>query len=361
MHNKKISVKDRIFIYYMIFFSILSLLEVLINLSYRMGADFNYKWMLIFFASVILMFIDIRTDKKTIVQRITVYISVLLLIPFAWLDSAGIHSSGIIYSFLILIMINYFTNGFERVIVNLLFIAVNLILIYLSFMHPEVFKTATLKMQLINWMVSVPIVFIFSSFQIALIERAYESERQKSEKNTLILKEKSLRDSLTGLYNREHITENWPKLINIHRRKNDYISMIMFDLDFFKNYNDFYGHNQGDLCLTAFSNILKECMDREFDFAYRIGGEEFLVILGQTDESGAVNVAAKVIEALKNASIPHERSAVDDVVTVTAGITSFIVDDMEKDFKLIFDEADKALYKGKENGRNRIICYSQMK
>ena len=352
------SVKYRIFLYYMIFYSALSLLEIAVNFGTRFDFDFNYKWLLIFFTSAVLLIFGIKAENKTTVQRIASYISVLILIPFAWIDSPGMLSSSIIYSFPIIIMINFFTTGKERIFINLLFIGVNLFLVGLSFTHPEFFKTITAKNQIIDWMVSIPIVFFFSSFQISLFEKAYEQERKKSEKTSLILKEKSQTDNLTGLYNREHLAENWPDLINIHRRKNESISLIMFDLDFFKNYNDYYGHNQGDRCLSGFSSILKECMEREFDFAYRIGGEEFLVILGQTDEAGAVNVAEKIMKALEKASVRHEMSPVNKIVTVTAGITSFQVSDNKNDFMHHLDEADKALYKGKEAGRNRIVCYS---
>ena len=343
----------------MIFFSLLSLLELFANIGRGLSPILNFKWILIFISAASLLILTLRLKRRDIVQRSGVYISAFILIPIAWMGGTGIMSPSVAYSFLILIMINYMISGVERVVLNLLYVGVNMVLIYLACTLPELFEPISAEEQLNDWMVSVPTVFIFSAVLLATFEKAYERERSTAEKNSLILKKKSQTDVLTGLYNRAHLIENWPKLISSHRRQNESLSFIMFDIDFFKNYNDHYGHQQGDSCLVSFSRILEDNMERDGDFVYRLGGEEFLVVLSQTGLDGAVSVVERIMSALEDAAIPHNYSAVRDYVTATAGISSFRVGSEDVDFEKMLEQADLALYRGKQQGRNRIVCYSE--
>ncbi|MDC7126284.1 MAG: GGDEF domain-containing protein [Spirochaetales bacterium] len=355
----KYSVKDRIFIYYMLFFSLLAIVEIVSNIFYGLKFFYNYKWIMTFISSSLLMCLSLKSKNTKLLKRIGIYFGAFAIIPMAWIDSPGIQSSSILYSFLILIMINYLLVGIERIILTFLYTGENLSIIFLYLKHPDFFKPLTIKQQNLDWMISIPTIFFFTSILLITFERAYERERRKNESTSIILKKKSQTDYLTGLFNREHLSENWPRLLNLHRRRNDSISLIMFDIDFFKNYNDHYGHPMGDKCLVSFAHILESNTEREFDFAYRLGGEEFLIILGQTNKRGAVNVAKKIMKALENTAIPHEYSSVDKIVTATAGITTFVVGENEKSCEVLINEADQALYNGKNNGRNRIVCYSE--
>ncbi len=185
---------------------------------------------------------------------------------------------------------------------------------------------------------------------LATVERAYEAEHQKNKRINKTLKALSQTDGLTGLYNRTHLAEYGPRSIASHRRTGTPLALLMLDIDHFKDYNDTYGHLAGDQCLKAVAKILKEKSSRSTDFAYRYGGEEFLVLLGNTDTQGAVCVAEKIQQDLKAAALPHRGSKWQQVC-LSIGIR--VSQDGESLEQLLAD-ADAALYKSKNKGRNCI-------
>ena len=176
-------------------------------------------------------------------------------------------------------------------------------------------------------------------------------ERKKAEKK---LKKISTRDQLTGLYNRREfekiIKKEWKNAI----RKFTPISIIMLDIDNFKEFNDTYGHLAGDNCLQKISKIMKNTLKRPRDFVARYGGEEFVAILPDTNQEGACNVAESLRKNIENAKIPHKNSSVSDYVTVSLGVATTNQADLLV-YEELLDEADSALYKAKEKGRNRYI------
>ena len=159
-------------------------------------------------------------------------------------------------------------------------------------------------------------------------------------------------DALTGIYNRRYFDENIQTLINGLSRANSTLSFIMIDIDHFKEYNDTYGHSQGDTCLKAVAETLSKSLQRTGDFVVRYGGEEFAVILPNTDESGAIMIADKLLENIRNLNIKHEKSAAADRVTISIGATTGLAD-----FKQTGEEyvkrADEMLYTSKQTGRNK--------
>jgi diguanylate cyclase (GGDEF)-like protein len=136
------------------------------------------------------------------------------------------------------------------------------------------------------------------------------------------------------------------------QRNQDPITLLMVDIDYFKAYNDCYGHLQGDQCLQQVAQILRSCVNRSGDLVARYGGEEFTLVLPQTDVSGAEKIAQQVQNAILEGNIPHERSGVSDRITVSIGIAvvSQVAGTSPKDALRI---ADKALYEAKQS-RN---CY----
>ena len=138
-------------------------------------------------------------------------------------------------------------------------------------------------------------------------------------------------------------------------RQRCYISLLTIDIDYFKKYNDTYGHPQGDVLLKKFGEILKDTLMRPSDMAMRIGGEEFAVILPNTDESGAVRVAEKIRERMEKTRIKNKTDNTLTQITVSIGVASMKPtpqDDIEKFCFL----SDQALYMAKEKGRNQVCC-----
>jgi diguanylate cyclase (GGDEF)-like protein len=159
-------------------------------------------------------------------------------------------------------------------------------------------------------------------------------------------------DQLTGIYNRRYFDGNLKKIIKFHSRTGSSLSILMIDIDYFKKYNDTYGHDAGDDCLKEVAAALSQCAIREGDFVARYGGEEFAAVLPNTDKDGAQLVAEKMLVKVRELNIPHKTSDITDHVTISIGGTTGIVNHLQHGSDYI-KLADKALYESKKNGRNR--------
>lgn len=160
-------------------------------------------------------------------------------------------------------------------------------------------------------------------------------------------------DALTGLPNRRAFDRAFEREWAIAARSKSPIAVAIVDVDHFKAFNDTYGHVAGDECLTRLGSILAQTILRPGDFVGRYGGEEFVVVLPDTDAAGAERVCARVKDIVAATNLPHEASPLDRV-TVSIGFASMI-----PDYRLtrnqILEAADAALYKAKASGRNRVI------
>jgi len=160
-------------------------------------------------------------------------------------------------------------------------------------------------------------------------------------------------DALTGIYNRRFMENNLEKSMEMLSRSSGLLSVLMLDIDFFKKYNDTYGHGQGDVCLKEVARATSTGIMRLNDFTARYGGEEFVAILPNTDENGAQIVAEKLLNRVRELKIPHSESTVAPYVTVSIGITTGRVA-YGQSWKEYIKRADEALYMSKRNGRNQI-------
>ena len=172
--------------------------------------------------------------------------------------------------------------------------------------------------------------------------------------DNLDLTDKVHYDMLTGIFNRRYMEEALKRIINtITRAGGGYLSVMMMDVDFFKKYNDTYGHAEGDNCLKAVAAALAETVTRADDFVARYGGEEFAVIMPNTDENGARLLAEKILEAVRGKNIPHEKNDAAPYVTISIGVTTGYIDNYRQDGLNYVKRADEALYTSKEKGRNQ--------
>lgn len=184
------------------------------------------------------------------------------------------------------------------------------------------------------------------------------SERKKTEHQLLDLQKEledlSFKDGLTGVANRrmfDSVLEiEWANA----KRNQRPLSLILLDIDYFKQYNDSYGHIQGDDCLKRVAKTLSSSATRSKDFIARFGGEEFVLVLPETDEKAAKKVAERCRKLIFKEQIPHESSLVSHVLTISIGVAS--ITPTHQDEALAFvEEVDKRLYLAKQNGRNRIV------
>jgi len=183
--------------------------------------------------------------------------------------------------------------------------------------------------------------------------KSYEENHHKDEIKTLgEFLNMTIIDQLTGIYNRRYLDGHLKKIIKSLARTESSFSLLLVDIDYFKRYNDTYGHDVGDNCLRTVAATLSQCVSREEDFVARYGGEEFAVVLPNTDKNGAQMIAEKLLEKIRECNIPHKASDVADYVTISIGGTTSIVKYSQYALDYI-KAADKALYKSKKNGRNR--------
>lgn len=193
---------------------------------------------------------------------------------------------------------------------------------------------------------------------IGKLASSFDKMIAKIESQTIQLEKLSSIDGLTGIYNRrifdETLTLEWKRMT---RQDQSYLSAIMCDVDFFKLYNDTYGHQMGDDCLKAIASAIKSVLKRPSDFVARYGGEEYIVLLPNTAPDNARNLAESIRGKINDLRIKHEKSGIAEYVTISMGVTSVIPSGEFSPLDLI-RVADQALYEAKEKGRNRIVFKS---
>ncbi|MFB2896391.1 diguanylate cyclase domain-containing protein [Aerosakkonemataceae cyanobacterium BLCC-F50] len=164
-------------------------------------------------------------------------------------------------------------------------------------------------------------------------------------------------DSLTQVANRrrfdEHLQQEWLRL----RREQAPLALILCDVDYFKLYNDTYGHPAGDKCLQQIAKTLGQITKRPGDLVARYGGEEFAIILPNTPLSGAIYIAEEIQKKVKELAIAHHSSKVSNIVTLSLGVAC-IIPSIYSSATTLLTCADRALYQAKEQGRDRVLAYS---
>ncbi|HEY9810803.1 MAG TPA: diguanylate cyclase [Halomicronema sp.] len=164
-------------------------------------------------------------------------------------------------------------------------------------------------------------------------------------------------DGLTQIANRrcfnERLDQEWQRLYQEQKP----LSLLLFDIDYFKRYNDLYGHQQGDNCLMKLAGAVQNSIYRQGDLVARYGGEEFVVILPNTDEEGAIYVASRIHFVIKSLGIVHEASDVSDLVTISLGI-GCLIPSVETSPAILISQADRALYVAKQQGRNQSVIFA---
>jgi len=181
-----------------------------------------------------------------------------------------------------------------------------------------------------------------------MLTRKKEAEAMKS------LHELSIKDTLTKLYNRRYLHEVFGREFLTAKRHNYYFGFFILDIDFFKQYNDSYGHQKGDEALCILADALQVYMRRSEDFIFRLGGEEFCGICVSDDDSKIQAQLKVLVHAVESLEVEHKSSSIAHVMTISMG-AKIINNYEEYNFDKLYKEADEALYQAKEQGRNRLI------
>lgn len=188
--------------------------------------------------------------------------------------------------------------------------------------------------------------------QLQLANQALEIANQKLYKQTVL-------DGLTQISNRRHfddyLAQEWQRAV----REKQSIALLICDIDFFKQYNDTYGHQGGDDCLKQIAQVMDNVPKRPMDLVARYGGEEFGVILPNTNITGAIKIGEQICQVVRDLKIEHKKSSAADYVTLSLGINC-IIPTIENDITEFIEMADKALYQAKNQGRNRVCVFSEI-
>jgi len=185
---------------------------------------------------------------------------------------------------------------------------------------------------------------------------ALEQAHQETERKNQLLQELNRVDGLTGLYNRRHLDDVLCEEWNRAMRQQQPLAVLMIDIDYFKLYNDTLGHPAGDICLRQVADQLGRLARRSGDLAARYGGEEFVLLYPATNPSQAVRLARELLTNMDAVALPHPSSPVSRCVTLSIGI-AVITPPYNAPLELILDQADRALYEAKMNGRNRSVLF----
>jgi len=255
----------------------------------------------------------------------------------------------------IVYILGYILTGIKpiQMLVTGLFAAATTILVLFSLsveFNPMVFGRILIGGCLLGYVISH---MIFARERVIFLYsiRARISEQiQRIHTNELL--HLSQYDELTKISNRRTFDETLEVHFERARREETALAILFIDVDFFKNYNDFYGHQKGDDVISTIAKTIKNAI-RHMDFVARYGGEEFVVLLPETDAHGAYAVASNIFKAIDRLEIPHEKSLVAKHITISLGITVYRgEDDIDKD--ALLGIADQALYRAKQLGRNQI-------
>lgn len=169
-----------------------------------------------------------------------------------------------------------------------------------------------------------------------------------------IIEQISITDALTQIYNRRYFNEVFSKYIQVAKRKNEIICFALMDVDFFKQYNDTYGHQEGDVVLQKIASILKKSLERGDDYCFRLGGEEFGLLFKTENKEKAFEFVDNIRKNIENKNIKHSKNSVSNFVTASFGVVCKNAIEIINDDN-IYKEVDEFLYKAKEEGRNRVI------
>jgi diguanylate cyclase (GGDEF)-like protein len=219
---------------------------------------------------------------------------------------------------------------------------------------PVIFVTSTLDIESENacWEVGA------SDFVMKPVNASTLTHRIKThvlnKLRTEFLETMTYHDQLTGQYNRMYLTKEIPLLIKQVARDNGSVGAIMIDIDFFKLFNDTYGHLEGDQCLSRVAQLVSSVMKRPKDAVIRFGGEEFLVILPYIDSAGANLLAQELVEIVRKAEIPHSHG-IGNKVSISVGYTVWQANKVaQAGLEALIEEADVKLFEAKEQGRNQV-------
>ena len=210
------------------------------------------------------------------------------------------------------------------------------------------------------FLIAAAIIIIAPIFQsIQNNQRSLINTSKKLHSVNKRLETASITDSLTELYNRRYFNLVYNRELTRCIRERTSVAFMMLDIDYFKVYNDSYGHLQGDSTLKAVAHVMKETLKRPGDYIFRLGGEEFGVLISNITEENAYTMAERLRQNVRDLKIEHKNSKASDYITLSIGVI-VLTPDQNIDPETIIQKADENLYHAKEQGRNQVVISEQI-
>jgi len=282
-----------------------------------------------------------------------------IVVPIGIYISGSITTPSSLYVMVVVGMVALLGTGRINTIRLLFILVVCLSFIVIESFFPQLILTYAShhNNDMVDWIFSFLLFLIFvfafiSKVRVLIEENEYNLMVQKE-----MLQKLSMIDPLTELFNKRWLDETFDRLMSQLNRKNSNFIVITIDIDHFKKYNDTYGHIQGDKCLKDLAAILIHSVNRASDNVIRTGGEEFILLLENTDYDGGVKIVKNIRRNLANAAIEHKNSDVKPILTISMGLTVIGKEQSTLPIKDILHYSDAALYKAKESGRDQCCGY----
>ena len=307
-----------------------------------------------FIFEVILLAVSLKFHVENVGKYVLVFFFNLFFFPVTFIAGGGITSGMTLCYLLAVFILSLLLEGRARVITYIICICALECSIYYSYLHQDDITLLSYKDSIVDIGVTLLIISATVLYMITLILNAYEDERRKSHELNDRLREMSVKDELSGLYNRREL---FRRLDSIYQsrlggkvpssREDCYIAM--FDIDNFKSLNDTYGHQFGDLVLSTIARIIKSNSDEgNGELAARYGGEEFVSVLRAYDMKAALEKVDRIRREIEEKRWEHDPEL---VVTISGGL---VCCEEYDDLKKAIHDADEHLYEAKHDGKNRI-------
>lgn len=327
---------------YMIFFFesyFISILSAITNTLLNKGIfGIVLQWTYIVFCSFLLFLLPRR---RLIIQKPHLLFITFMYIPFLFFQTAGYHGTALLFAQLGIFLIGIVFSGNERIIIISLNILEYLVCILINYKFPQtVIDHSGPGAQLIDLIVALILSFSGLAALTVFISMVFSD-------NNKALEELSIRDALTGTYNRRYLNDFLSRQLEADSSAYANLYVMMLDIDHFKRINDSHGHGFGDRVLLECAQTIRDNL-RDYDVVVRYGGEEFVIIAFLNNDSIALEFAERIRKKISSLHFRYDLS-----ITVSIGLSPFKPGDTVES---ILERADQCLYKAKQSGRNRVVC-----
>ncbi len=319
-----------------------------VNVAFFSTKNLPELWLLIFgiiCPMLILVIAAFLAPALNVAKNPVVFFSVLVCGwgTIAMMSLANLQGEKLPYEVLILVTVySYFFSGL--LFMPALFCSLSIFLLYLVMEYISNSSHIDLLNNMFN-MLGVNVVGILGCY-------FFERTMRKNFLHQGILKEMAQKDALTGIYNRRYFEENYERIWRQASREEKYLTVMLVDVDYFKNFNDSYGHVKGDLSLKRIALALNALVKRPLDLVARYGGEEFVVVCYNARKEFALSLSERMRKSIEELAIPHCSSGITDHITLSVG-AAVIIPGNKFSAEYLLEVADKALYEAKRSGRNK--------